>query len=172
MFNLFKKINKNKKNRGFALLFTVVIVSSISVVIAGLTSALYKQSILSSLAKDSQSSFYQADTGYECALYADLKEISFTGSTFLEDHAFNPWYCGGLNLVATKMDEIGVGSYTLTPLFEDEKDKEILPCFRIYVTKEDGETSIKSRGYNICDLDNGRTVEREIEVKYRFYSGE
>ncbi len=164
-----KKIRIEEK-RGFALLFTVVIVSAVAVITAGLSSAVYKQSILSSLARDSQSSFYQADTASDCALYVDLNEVSFTYSTFLEDHASVPWKCGGLNLLVTKTDELG--SYTLLPTFEDEKDEEKVPCFRIYVTKSADGTSIKARGYNICDKTNKRTVEREIEIVYTNITGE
>lgn len=169
MFKSFKKNNTNNK-KGFALLFTVVIVSAVSVIAAGLTSAVYKQSILSSLTKDSESSFYQADTASDCALYADLKEISYTDSTFLEDHVSLPWQCGGLNLISNRTDELG--SYTLLPEFDYGNGDGMNPCFRIYVEKNNNTTIIKARGYNICEKSNKRTVEREIEINYSDYTGE
>lgn len=171
MVNLFRKNEYNRKNeKGFALLFTVVIVTAVSVITAGLTNAVYKQSILSSLTKDSQSSFYQADTASECAFYADLKEVSYTDSTFLEDHASIPWQCGGMNLISNRTDEFG--SYTLLPEFDYGNGDGEDPCFRIYVEKKDNNTMIKARGYNICEKTNKRTVEREIEINYTDYLGE
>lgn len=159
---------KNKYNSGFALLFTVVIISVVSVVTAGLTNAIYKQSILSSLARDSQSSFYQADTASECALYADFNKISYTGSTFIEDHLSVPWKCGDILLLSSYVDASS-GSYKLLPNFaDDEEDNN--PCFRIYVDKNEEQSSIKARGYNICNMLNKRTVEREIETIYKSFT--
>jgi len=160
------------QQKGFALLFTVVIISAVSVITAGLTSTIYKQAILSSLAKDSQQAFYEADTASDCALYADIMQVSSSSdSTFLAEHSSLPWSCGGMNLIATITDELG--SYTLMPKFDDEEDEDN-PCFKIEVVNtldENGKivTSIKARGYNICDSTNSRAVEREIETDYTRY---
>jgi hypothetical protein len=124
MKNFFKKY-KNKK--GYAILFTVVIVSAISVITAGLTNAAYKQLILSSLAKDSQSAFYQADTAADCALYADQVEyIKPAPNIFTE----GTWTCGGSDLVIENVTPTG---YTISPT--EEIEDSLNPCFRIDVTK-------------------------------------
>lgn len=124
MKNYFLKINKltQKNQKGYAILFTIVVVSAISVITAGLTNAAYKQLILSSLAKDSQAAFYQSDTAGDCALYADRKNpsgIITTGGS---------WTCGGADLNVTPLSG---GSYTIYPVDEDI----LTPCFRIDVTK-------------------------------------
>lgn len=160
MINTFKKI---KKQNGYAILFTVVIVSAISVITAGLSNTAYKQLILSSLAKDSQSAFYQADTAEECALYADRinpSNIINLGGV---------WTCGGASLdVAGSM----TAGYTILPI--SAILNSTAPCFRIDVTKTNRtvgpdtfiDTKISSKGYNICNTSNLRTVEREVIVKF------
>jgi Tfp pilus assembly protein PilE len=172
--NLYK-INKLKRNseKGFALLFTVVIVGAIAVITAGLTSTIYKQLILSSLSKDSNSAFYEADTGADCALYADLRGVAPIGSTFLADHVGNSWFCGGIELrVKDWNDTNPMGNYKLEPVTPDDFSE---PCFNIEVTRtnhinEKGktvtDTLIKTKGYNICDTTNIRAVEREIDIEY------
>lgn len=115
-------ISKSKKQKGYAILFTVVIVSAISVITAGLSNAAYKQLVLSSLAKDSQLAFYQADTAGDCALYADRVNpfnIITTGG---------PWSCGNSSLVVTPTTG---GGYTIYPTDQNSTN----PCFRIDVTK-------------------------------------
>jgi hypothetical protein len=165
-----KTFMKIKNQKGYAILFTVVVVSAISVITAGLSNTAYKQLILSSLAKDSQTAFYQADTAGDCALYADRK---FGGLTP------GPWDCGGNILVITSDTPVGnIATHTIYPVIEDSTD----PCFRIDITKttipapivtlpeiqEDDviQTRISAKGYNICDVDNLRTVEREVLINF------
>lgn len=164
-----KFLLKNKKQKGFALLFTVVIVSAISVIAAGLSNTAYKQLILSSLAKDSQVAFYQADTASDCALYADRIESAKIPSETNIIKKGGSWYCGNFELLVAP---IGGGSYNILPTDLDSTSSN--PCFRINVKKENIslplpaiKTTISAKGYNICNVNNSRTVEREIEVNYQ-----
>lgn len=157
-----KIFTKNKTEKGYAILFTVVIVSAISVITAGLTNAAYKQLILSSLAKDSQLAFYQADTAADCGLYADIKNPSGIITTG------GAWSCGSQSLTVSAPDVNG--SYTILPI----NDTVQTPCFRIIVNKtivpslpdDIIQTKISAKGYNTCNVSNPRTVEREIEINY------
>lgn len=164
-----------KHQKGFALLFTLVVVSAISVITAGITNTIYKQMVLSSLVKDSSSAFYQADTASECALYADLMLVSPVDSKFLTDEIESPFECGGQTLNKKLIDPSNPnGSYTLLSSIptDETEDNDSSPCFNIKVTKtinsESGvtETVVKADGYNFCDKTNPRTVEREIQVDY------
>lgn len=149
-----------KNQKGYAILFTVVIVSAISVITAGLSNVAYKQLILSSLAKDSQAAFYQADTASDCALYADRVNP-------LDIIAGGSWSCGTVSLVVATT----ANGYTINPTAP--ADTALTPCFRITVTKDSLTeplyiiTTISARGYNMCNLNNLRTVEREIQIKYQ-----
>jgi len=166
MKNIFKKIKS--KNKGYAILFAVIIVSAISVITAGLTNTAYKQLLLSSLAEDSQAAFYQADTAGDCALYSSFVELneSAPNDVFLSG---GTWTCGESDLDVTILD--GNGSYRVYPQDDTSND----PCFRIDVIKVPTtdingnpatESTISAKGYNICNMDNTRTVEREIEIVY------
>lgn len=160
---MIKFSSKQKNQKGYAILFTVIIVSAISVITAGLTNAAYKQLILSSMAKDSQAAFFQADTAGDCALYADRvlgaipPNITTTGGS---------WTCGGATLTVTPTG----GGYTIFPTSAVSNSTE--PCFRITVTKDPVivfpliRTTISAKGYNICNTSNIRTVEREIKVVF------
>jgi len=140
------------------MLFTVIIISAISVITAGLVNATYKQLILSSLAKDSQIAFYQADTATECALYVDRVDTGLLESG-------GDFTCGNflLKVIASGIDK----DYQIEP---DVIKEFVDPCFRIVVTKtsngEKMDTKITAKGYNICNTDNPRTVERAIEINY------
>ena len=169
-----------KNQKGYALLFTVVIVSAVAVLSAGLTNAVYKQMVLSSLAKDSQLAFYQADTASECALYSDIVEYDqkyLSESTppkplSIFDIPIKPWSCGGNTALIITPKGLLTSGYIIEPTEENAGD----PCFRIDITKEpngiDGNNNpiikvvVRARGYNICDKTNPRTVEREIETDY------
>ena len=122
MKNFFTKI---KNQKGYAILFTVVIISAISVITAGLTNAVYKQLILSSLAKDSQSAFYQADTAADCALYADQIELVKPSPNIFTTGSFN---CGGATML---VDNITADGYDIHPQNETSQNS----CFRINVTR-------------------------------------
>ena len=158
---------KNKKRKGFAILFTMIIVSAIAIVIAGLTNTAYKQLILSSLAKDSQAAFYESDTATDCALYADrVESAKLPLETNLISKGDHQWYCGGLDLIVTST---GNGNFNIEPV----NQTSVNPCFRIDVKKEHkilpvptSVTTMSARGYNICNISNKRTVEREIEIVY------
>lgn len=155
--------NKKREEGGYAILFTVVIVGIISMITMGLAEAAYKQTILSSVARDSTTAFYQADIGSECALYADKKELylNATGSEFI---------CAGKTLSYKNVDETtdGLGNFEINP-----SDSDLISsnkCFRIIISKtDDGEalhTELVTSGYNICKKNNLRTVERSIRVSY------
>jgi hypothetical protein len=151
--------------KGYAILFAVVMVSIISTIAIGLSNSSYKQLVLSSLARDSQSAFYFSDTAIECALYADNVDGLFSAANV--DSAYS---CGvdknGSPYALTKI-VTSIGSdtqYTLeftTPVLSD-------PCFAITVLKTTTvpTTDIKARGYNTCNFSSIRTVEREIEATY------
>ncbi len=88
-------LKEKRNNSGYAILFTVVIVGIISMITIGLSNAVYKQIMLSSVAKDSITAFYQADIASDCALYADKNSYFEIPARTL------PFNCGGYNLYIT-----------------------------------------------------------------------
>lgn len=148
---------KNKR-KGFALLYAVVLISIISAITAGLANTTIKQSIISSVAKDSQAAFYASDTATECAFYAYYKKASsFTpGST---------WKCGNIDLNYSASP----GGYTLTPT--GAVKTTLNPCFDIQskttinpIDNSSIVTTMLSSGYNFCNTTNPRSVQRTIKA--------
>jgi len=151
-----KTTNRKNDNKGYAILFTVVIVGIISMITIGLSNAAYKQTMLSSVARDSTIAFYQADIGSECALYAD--KILF----FNVDQDKTEFNCAGHSLQFQK--NVAGDFYQLLP----ENPNSLSKCFRIEVSKDAAlaSTEIQAKGYNYCNKSNFRTVERGIKVTY------
>lgn len=155
-----KRLNKNK---GYAILFSVVIVGIISLISFGLSDTAFKQVILSSLVKDSQTAFYKADTASECALYSYFNK---GGSEYLDGVTSVPplsFDCG--------TDKDG-NSYTLNvetgilPFYTLSFDNGNNSCFKISIGKSSNTINIISDGYNICDSNSQRSVEREIKIDF------
>ncbi|ETB63976.1 TPA: hypothetical protein DIC38_01380 [Candidatus Nomurabacteria bacterium] len=151
-----------KKQSGYAILFAMVIVGVVSLLASGLSSTSYKQLVLSSLVKDSQIAFYKADTASECGLYAYFNGFTDNGDSF---------FCGtDKNKTAYNLNVSASGS---SILINPSTSSDINPCFSISILKTTNpintlksDIKITSDGYNICDKNNTRSVEREIEIKF------
>lgn len=64
-------LHTQKNNQGFTLLFASLISALVLAVGIAILNISLKQLVLSSAGKESQQSFYSADSGIECALYLD-----------------------------------------------------------------------------------------------------
>ena len=104
------KFKKNNKQKGFVLLFAVLISTLVLAVGISMISIALKQVMLSGSGRDSQYAFYVANTGAECATYWDLASSSVftssaivpgTGVTCLDNGS------GVGNPIATKWNLIG-----------------------------------------------------------------
>mgnify|MGYP000880555562 CR=1 FL=1 len=69
------KKNKLQKNKGFVILFSILISSIILLMASGIYNIVQKQVVLSSYAKQSQKAFYAADAALDCALFYDLSPL-------------------------------------------------------------------------------------------------
>lgn len=65
----------NKQQDGFVLLFTIVVTAIIFFIGAGIYSLSFKELMVSSLSKESQKSIFAADSGVECALWANINGV-------------------------------------------------------------------------------------------------
>lgn len=155
-----KNIKQKNKEKGYALLFVIVIISIISALTAGLANTTLKQTILSSVAKDSQAAFFMSDTATECGFYAYYNFEREIGP--LQENA--TWFCGGQKLYYSH----GEKKYHLSPIEkggEISNDIKSKPCFEFDIEKINAtKTEIISKGYNFCDESNPRLVERAIKA--------
>ncbi len=153
-------------------MFTVIIISIISLIAIGLANSTYKQIVLASIARDSQTAFYMADTIVECLEYQDLV-IDMFSPTYSGSFIFT---CGkdtsNKDFIMRVENASRSGNY-FTIKLDDETGSN--PCFSGTVAKSSGtdaagdavtNTEIRGSGYNICNKNNTRTVERTLKVNY------
>jgi hypothetical protein len=163
---------KFKKDKGFAMLFTVLIVSLMLAIGLGISDITFKQAVLSGLARDSQAAFYQADSGVECGMYYTNGPTGdqFPKGTLATEDPNNPQQaaathqlnCG--NSVATLLLD---QSYTDYFVYQEQVSSGNQPCFTVIFDKstDPTKTSISSRGFSTCQS-TARQVERGLNVTY------
>ena len=193
-----KESNKNRSDKsiltaGFTL-FVAMIVSSLLLAVGfSIGNIILKQLLLSGSGKDSQTAFYAADSGIECAEFWDTKDPS--GNPLLVDGPFAsstnpaPPACGpSATSTLTKIVADNGDTNVTTTLVVDYSDmvESYKACAIVKIEKGFAITTIDtvptslpftritSRGYNSsynsstrnCDFSNNRTVERGLFVQY------
>lgn len=153
-----------KEPRGFTLLIAILL-STIAVTLGvSLLEVSYKQVILSSTAKQSQYAFYSADSAMECALYYDQQFNAFSYS--------NPMASGSITC-----DTRVITNFTNPTSGFGQNAKRIttftVPCAgsgesaEVIVYKyNSGVTNIYANGYNTCNANDARRIERGLKVSY------
>ncbi|MEK7075414.1 MAG: pilus assembly PilX N-terminal domain-containing protein [Patescibacteria group bacterium] len=146
-----KKTKKQKSKKGFTLLMATVISSLLLSIGISIYNITLKELILSSYGRNSQFAFYAADTGLECALYWNIKKDAFSTTTP------STIECDGKTI-----ENVGGGPIsTFNINFSPEPF-----CATVTVDKSGSRTIIESRGYNTCNVDNPRRVERGMRITY------
>lgn len=134
-------------NGGFTLLLAVLFVSAFLALSLGLSNLIIGQIQLSGTGRDSQSAFFAADSGAECAVYWDRSSGSFSTSSP------STITCAG--------ESRPVGG---APTSSFDLNFSNGSCVSVVVDKSSpSETIITSIGHSPC---NGRKVERGLEVRY------
>jgi len=156
-------IKKIKKNKGFALLFSVMLSSIILAITLGIANISFREIKFSTSGKDTNDAFFAADTGAECALYNDkASSLSFVETTE-EITASGTIECLGETIDLN--GEYPVWNFVISGLGNEEKG-----CAKVNVDKSDSiVTTITSKGYNNggsdCEQDSN-SVERVLELNY------
>jgi Tfp pilus assembly protein PilE len=159
--------------KGFVALFAVLISIIVVAIAIGIANISYKEIILSTEARNANTAFFNADTGAECALYADQGAKVFAG----DPPNVNDVPCADTSIV---WDGDGKTPPTYTSQFELSGF-----CVNVVIAKHtlslDGsgtETRIESKGYNASCTElannydsatngyiNDRIVERAVRVR-------
>lgn len=163
----------SKSKKGFAMLFTVLVVSLMLAIGLGIADLTFKQTVLSSLARDSQAAFYQADSGVECGLY--YTENGPGGGKFSSslpaapNNPTDPAAPGTLDCGNNRVDLIGDQSFTGYFVYQEEtpNNRANSPCFSVIIdmVSDPNKTTIKSRGFSTC-TNTARQVERGLSVTF------
>ncbi len=145
--------------RGFTLLMSVLISSILLAIGYEIYNLASKEVILSASGRESQFAFFAADTGIECALWADSKLDAFaTTSAETELDCANTVspltrQLDGTDYITTFQMTLGGGQHT--------------QCVDVMVTRQDPKkTIIEAFGRNTCNVQSKIRLERAIRVTY------
>ena len=153
----------NINNRGYALLFALVVVAILLVVALAVSRVSFQEVRISDTAQDSQKALNATNSGAECAMYFDRRVESVFG---------NDTEITCSNEGSSMIEELSPGVYFFVAHFADGQ------CAHVTVDKSgmlENRTVIESRGYNICpdgDERNPRRLERAVLVEYEFGGGD
>lgn len=171
---------KLTNNRGFVILFAIIIATMILLIGAGIYTTAFKETVLASAATESQIALFAADTGMECALFHEF--VTRVGNA----GAGSDVLCAG-EPVAEQDGDASVSNPMLYS-YDFDFDLESSPaCGTVEVNRDIDRavdtgsggpttmmgTEIIARGYNIClggspDLQNPTVVERRLEAWYPY----
>jgi hypothetical protein len=169
-----------QQEKGFALLFAVLIASVVLAISLGISLITLREVKLSGLVRDGTYAVYAANSGYECALFYD--EIAGTSSTFVKTSGTagiaKPIYCGQSASVMTIGGNDGL-DYT-----EFQYNTQAGTCAKVRITigytvgvdpytgDDVPGNKISSRGYNMSctnvNANDSRLVERQLDVEYAY----
>ncbi|MFH1308788.1 MAG: pilus assembly PilX N-terminal domain-containing protein, partial [Patescibacteria group bacterium] len=136
------KILKNNKDKGFVLLYTMILSSIILVVALSITNIALKEAQFSTSARATNEAFFAADTGAECALFYDKFTINAFPFNTVQDVAIQ-MNCAGQSFVASS-NTSNSWSFIVPNLGSSENG-----CAIVSIVKNP-ETTIVSKGYNNC----------------------
>lgn len=180
----FKKQNLikiKKQEKGFVILFAVILTSIILSVSLGLADITYKEVSFGTSAKNTGEAFLAADSGLECALYYDFKWVQLSNGGY--ENPFGYTGAEPLTLECADRPFQFYGGYSATGpwiFFLNELGSTGQACAVVAVYKDfnvafdptDDETRIVAKGYNAggqsvdCTSNSPTRVEREIELRY------
>lgn len=165
-----------KKEGGYILLLTVLIVSIILAISFGIYSLSIKEVILASFLRDSQRAFSAADRGVECALYWDMAypQNGMPYTIFASSTAYiAPGNLSSAECDSKQLNNAAITSWSVSELTATQGTTDLSLLFddgtysEINVKKVDLDTTIRVNGYNSKDMLNPRQTQRTIEVSVR-----
>jgi|AntAceMinimDraft_13_1070369.scaffolds.fasta_scaffold06404_2 hypothetical protein len=175
------KTQKNKE-KGFVILFAILISSIILLITSGMFNVIQKQVLLSAYSRESQRAFYASDAAIECALFHDISP--FLEKTHFPMEGISPdLKCGGSVIQVQQLGQVSE-EYDKTFAFRYFSDDDQVGCSYILVEKSlvGGlyETRITAAGFNTCieqtvdeytfrkpDFDDPSLLERRLTVSYQ-----
>ena len=185
-------LHTQNNNRGFAILFAVLISAIILLLSSGIFNVVQKEVILSSYARESQRAFYAADSALECALYADIIGVNSPPATPFSvltpgDSSFD---CGGDTITSSYLSSSGGTQdyeYPFVFRYYNTYNTADTSCAYVLIEKNERstdltvvETRITAVGFNVCtdgsnsftgdvnipDFNDPTLLERRLSLSY------
>lgn len=186
---IFKMTSTAKNNRGFVLLLSLLIASTVLTIGIALLFTATRQISLATLGAASQEAFFVSDAAMECALFWDVDQRAFATSTYTPPGGFpQNIYCRNIDV----RDESVIDTWDQIRRPRDSVVQFVIPypngaCADVDIKKiEGGEpgclktpgetcTSVEVNGFNggvrqtgqtICVVSGSHTVQRSIKLVY------
>ncbi len=165
-----------KNSSGFVVLYAVLIAGMLLSVGLSIFNITLKETIFATVARDSNTALYAADSGRECALYWDFKYNgsggSGTGGLFITNNSSTLPVVG-----EAKCNEQDIVSLWGTPVTDATSAITVFrltfsnnSCAEVSVNKSSASgnmvTTVVSRGYNTCSASYLNRVERALVATY------
>lgn len=168
--NLKKLTRAVSGEKGFAMLFSVLVSSLLVAIGLSIFNITLKELTISTAGRESQIAFYAANSGMECALYWQFKQDAFATSTSdisratdIDAKCNDSRVNGNAEII---FDNSNSATTEKKDVYVDTADTNG-PCFDIRVERSASggklTTIIKSQGRNICAT-SGRRVERGLQA--------
>lgn len=167
------------KNKGFVLLFAVVLSSVILSISLGLSEITLSELNFSTSARNTNSAFFAADVGVECALFYENAKVGTTeGADLVTPFGYDGSSGDLLSLsCANQTFQLNEGVFSLNGpwtfyLVGLGIDNKACVITTVDKTSIPGVTRVISKGYNEggqttnCSGEYPNRVEREIETRY------
>ena len=149
----------NHTARAFTLLMSVLISSILLAIGYEIYNLATKEVTLSSAGRESQFAFFAADSGVECALWADAQLDAFSTTSPVAELD-----CG---TAVSPLTRNIVGTDYITTFQLTLGNGPSTQCVDVVVTREDPKkTRIESYGHNTCNVNSSLRLERAIRVTY------
>lgn len=188
--NIFNK--QPQREKGMVLVMAMIISSIVLLLGLNIGNIAVKQLYLTSFSKESQTALFMADSMLECVLYWDTVDKG-NGAGIGTDSKpyFPPSSAGGastdtiscLGYFIAGTSDIKSGGAGISPRvstfgIQPDNNGGLMtgaaynqPCAQVTITKTDNglggfDTAIQAQGYNTCDTNNLRRVQRGLEVTY------
>lgn len=160
---------QRQKRKGFTLIISVLISSILLSIGLAMFNISLKEALLSSIGKESQTSFFASDSGIECVVYweytyqlpPDPPSVFDAVVVAADVPCINTSGANGITVDSSSCAG-GICTHNLTYRPGASSDE----CARISIQKDSSvpSTVIESRGYNTCDTNDPRRTERAIRI--------
>ncbi|MEX0910040.1 MAG: hypothetical protein WDZ75_01965 [Candidatus Paceibacterota bacterium] len=147
-----------KNNKGFALLFSIVVVSVVVITTLAVSSLVRRGLELTSIGERSMEAFFAADAGLECALYWDIEQRDSNDNSNLRSGFSETITCLGSSINVTPDGNDG-SSFSV-------RDTARGVCADVEVEINGLVTTVQSRGFNTCDTSDPGRIERGLQATY------
>jgi len=167
--NHFQKNKTTLQNRGFALLFAILASSVLLSVSIAIWNIAFREVVLSSFGRESQSAFYIADSATECAFYWDFAFARTGKNSFPASNTIpgaSTLLCGGktVQIITDSADSLNASSH-FTIDFNGGRAT-------VYIAKTNlnasgfSLTNVLSHGQNSINSYEPTLVERGLKANY------